>query len=380
MRDFVLTSEAFTRGHPDKLCDQVSDAMVDACLSTEPRRGATAECALASGVIFLSLRTDAAPAFDPAATARRVIAEAGYGETPAPTVMLDITEDAGLAPPADAGASRARQMTTAFGHACRQTPALMAFPVWAARALARRIEVEQAAGGLPWDSPDAEVQVAVAFADRQPRTVTAVALTVPAGRDGPEPGEIESVFRTRVLDPVFADTPVAPDARTRLVIDRVAGAGGPHAHAGLTGRKTTADAYGGYCRQSGSALSGKDPARIDRVAVYAAHHAARAVVLAGLAGDCEVQLSYAPGDAGPLGVEVDSFDTGRIPDGAIAERLATRLDFSLGGICRRFALWEQPARHGGRFYADLAAHGHLGREDRALPWDDAAAAAAALAE
>jgi S-adenosylmethionine synthetase len=377
MRDFVLTSEAFTKGHPDKLSDQISDAIVDACLAGEPRHGVTAEAAIASGVVFLSIRSDAGLAFDAADTARRVIGEAGYhADAGAQTVMLDTAENATLRPPAGFEGVPARHMTTVFGYACAGVPAMMPYPVWAARGLARRLDAARESETLPWLSPDAQVQVAVAFADRRPRAVTGLAVTVPTGEQPISEGEIEDALREHVIGPFFASAPIGPDEETRLVINEISGAGGPAAHSGLTGRKTGADSYGSFCRQSSSAFSGKDPSRIDRVGVYAAHHAARMAVAAGLAGECEVQLSYVPGDEGPIGLEVDSFGSGRITDEAIAQRLSERLDFRLGAIMERFRLWELPALHGGRYYAELAAHGQLGREDIGAPWESTEGAGA----
>ncbi len=372
MKDFVLTSEAMTAGHPDKLCDQISDAMIDACLMARPPIGCNAECAIASGIVFLSIRHGPGLEVDPADLARRVLGEAGYPEAEGPgrtTVMLDLVEAAELVGPIAAEAMRTRHMTTAFGYACDQTEERMPWPIWAAHRI--RTQLEQAIGKPPFTAltPDAEVQVAVRFADRRPVALAAVALNVFAAEASEPDDVLTEQLRSRVVAPALEEAPVRPDAATRFVVHRVPGAGGSKAHAGLTGRKVANDTYGGFVRQSSSALSGKDPSRIDRIAAYAARQAAVSAVAAGLARECEVQLSYVAGDREPISFEVDSFATGIVPDPEIAATLAGTLDFRIGAIVERLALWDLPRRHGGRFYRDLARATHVGRSDLALPWD-----------
>jgi S-adenosylmethionine synthetase len=370
MRDFVMTSESVTIGHPDKLCDRISDAVVDAWLEGGARPGVNAECAIASGIAFLSIRSGGEAPVDAAALARRVIAEAGYdpeGAQGAMTVILELTHDAELAAERLASGG-ARQMATAFGYACEGAPTGMPAPIDAAHGIARRLDEARADRRLAWLRPDAKVQVAVRFADRRPVAVEAVALTL--GTAEPlDAATIEAAVRSAAVEPALAacGVPLAPHARVSVM----AGDGpyGPAGHTGLTGRKTSDDCYGAFLRHSGSALSGKDPSRIDRIADYAARHAARGIVAAGLAAEAEVQLSYLPGQAAPWGVEVDTYGSGQCADRDIARRLADAVDLRAAAIAERLGLWELPLRHRGRFYQRLACYGQMGRPDLDLPWD-----------
>lgn len=379
MKDFVITAASVTAGHPDKLCDQISDAVVDAHLSAGTRSAVIAECAIATGVVFLSVRTEETGLIDPAALARRIVADAGYGEGrdgDRTTVVLDL----GDAPVSDGAlaAGRARHMTTAFGYACRHTPTLMPFPIAAAHDLARALDRSRTDGRLPWLSPDAQVQVAVRFEARRPVALEAIAVTFGAEAPPPE-ADLRQSLLSGVILPTLAGAEPAYTQATRLVLVPLPGRLGPAVHSGLTGRKTADDAYGDFARRGGAALSGKDPSRIDRIAAYAARHAARAVVEAGLAGEIEVQLSYLIGDEGPASIDVDTFGTGTTADETISGRLAEALDFRVAAIAERLGLWELPGRHGGVFYRRLAAYGHMGREDVAAPWEDVSEAARALA-
>jgi S-adenosylmethionine synthetase len=178
-----------------------------------------------------------------------------------------------------------------------------------------------------------------------------------------------------VVTPGLADAPLVLSDDTRLVFRTLRREGGPSAHSGLTGRKTGDDTFGSFVRQSTAALSGKSPARIDRIAAYAARQAARAAVTAGLAGECEVQLSYIVGDDQPASVEVDSFGSATLADAALSKRLREVFDFRPGAISERMGLWDLPTARNGRFYRNLATYGHMGREDLAAPWEDTGFAA-----
>jgi S-adenosylmethionine synthetase len=369
MRDFVLTSESVTAGHPDKLCDQISDAVIDAYLAAGVRTPVSAECAIATGIVFLSVRSREDAPFDPAALARRVIEEAGYppgADQDGPTIMLDLAR-AAANPELPSGV--ATHMTTAFGHACRQTPADLAYPIWAAHRLTRELDRARRDGRLPWLHADAQAQVAVEFRGRDPYRITAVAITAASPAAPPREAVADALLRD-VIHPVFDGCDLAPDGTSRLIFVTGPKEGGPTVHSGLTGRKLGDDSYGGLVRQSASAMSGKSPDRVDRIAPYAARHAARCVVAAGLAPECEVQLSYVIGDAGPVTVEVDTFGSGRIDDALISKRLHEAFDFRVGAILERFSLWNLPAQRQGRFYRDLATYGHMGRDDLAAPWED----------
>lgn len=175
----------------------------------------------------------------------------------------------------------------------------------------------------------------------------------------------------QVIRVVFADEPIGPDSQTRINVnpEGMILEGGPAVHAGLTGRKNGDDTYGGFSRHSGAGLSGKDPTRIDRIGAYAARHAAKNIVAAGLADRCEVQLSYSIGQVQPVGIRIDSHGTGRIDDDALRQRVATTFDFRPGGIIRRFRLRALPQEHGGNYYQRLAVYGHMGRTDLCAPWE-----------
>lgn len=372
MRDFVLTSESVTRGHPDKLCDQISDAIVDACLGSDPDGGVVAECAVASGVVFLSVRNRRPLAFDPSALARRVIAEAGYEDAygpEGPTVMLNAVDDPLLPGPNPKGAACADTMTTAFGYAGGGSDNRLPAPSALAHDITRRIDALALSGAAPWLSPDAKAQVAVRYADRMPQAIEAIAITYAPRDEAPRAGEAEAVLRTEIVDRVLAEAALPPTSDSRFVFRPAPGPGGPRTHAGLTGRKTADDCYGAFARHSSSALSGKDPSRIERVAAYAARQAALSLVAARAAGECEVQLSYAPGDETPLSVEIDTFGSGVDDDERLSRRLRETVDFRVGAIVERLGLWGLPAARDGRFYRDFAAYGHFGRLELDPPWE-----------
>lgn len=366
MRDYLMASDAVTEGHPDKLCDQVSDAVVDAWLASGARHGVAAECALASGVVFLAIRAGGDTPIDAAAVARRTIARSGY-PADALTVVLEVAEDPSLSAENLAG-RHPRHMTTAFGYACRHNARAMPAPLAAAQRIAMLLDAGRHSGALDWLAPDAHAQVAVRIEDRVPMAVAAVSLTVGTLEPMP-PDMVEDILRRSVIDPALADMGLALDPQARVGVMAQSGRAGPASHSGLTGRKTAEDSYGSFVRHSGSALSGKDPSRIDRVANYAARHAALCVTEAGLARECEVQVTYSTGERGPLDLQVDTYGSGLLPDREIAARLRTRLPLDLGSIQERFAMWDLPARNGGSFFERLATYGHMGRGDLAAPWE-----------
>jgi S-adenosylmethionine synthetase len=374
MRDFVLTSEAVTAGHPDKLSDQISDAVVDSCLASDPATGCVAECALASGVVFLSVRHGAPLAFDPAGLARRILDEEGYGmaEGPVPiTVMLDLAEDPvieGRVPDAEMVATR---MTTAFGFACDHTPERMPLSIACAQKICFALEAAALDRTIPWLSPDAQAQVAVRFEDRHPIALTGITLGVFAGEeDRPSDDRIEARLKSEIVDPILKGVALDIDPDARFSVLSAHRDGGPRVHAGLTGRKTASDSYGGYARHSGSALSGKDPSRVDRIAAYAARQAAASVVASGLAGECEVQLSFVPGETNPVSVEIDCFGSADRSEAEISKLLKEKCDLRVGAIVERLGLWDLPGSSADGFYRPLSRFGHFGRTDMKLPWDE----------
>lgn len=383
--DFIFVSESVTAGHPDKLCDGISDAIVDAFLQQDRLARVAVECAVATGILFIAARFAANAVVDLPGVARQRIARVGYqdeGFNPRTcSVMTSLNELRPDAPACaderemdDAAIERVvvQDQVTVFGYACRQTPALMPLPIWLAHRLARRLDEVRAAGDLPQLTPDGKTQAAVEYRDRRPRRIHGLSLNIAFAAAAPaDHARLRDELMERVVKPVFAEEAIGLDAASRVFINpggAVTG-GGPAVHAGLTGRKTGVDTYGEFARQSGSALSGKDPTRIDRVGAYVARYAAKNVVAAGLADECEVQLSYSIGLARPVSLQIETFGTGRIDDAAIARRIEAVIDFRLAGILRRFGLRDLPAHAADGFYQRLAAYGHVGRLDLELPWE-----------
>lgn len=382
--DFVFTSGSVTPGHPDKLCDQISDALVDSFLREEPGCRVTAESAITKGILFLAIRFSSAAGFDVATVARDVIARAGYteGEFAAQscsvmTSMMPAQENGvgTLSAEADDGnleAMVAEQNVTLFGYACRQSPGLLPLPIWLAHRLARSLAEARINGELGYLAPDGQTQVAVEYSDRRPRRIHSLTI-LSASLESADVSldRLRDEVRASVVPAAFEGEALVPDANTRIYVNPrgLFPLGGPYTHAGLTGRKTAIDTYGEFARHSGAALSGKDPGRIDRVGAYAARHAAKNVVAAGLAEECEVQLSYAIGQAQPVSMNVESFGTGRVTDAEIAQRLLSSFDFCPAAILRAFNLRSLPRLANGPFFERLAVYGQVGRTDLVLPWE-----------
>lgn len=379
--DMIFTSESVTPGHPDKLCDQISDAAIDAFLRQDSGARAVVECAVATGVVFLAARFAAEAAIDLPSLARRVIADAGYVDgrfdsrscsilTSFAELPMSMHEPPLAVPDDEAIECRvAQDQANVFGYACRDTPELMPMPLSLAHRLARALDNMRRAE-LPWLTPDGKTQVSIAYHNNRPVRIHAISVTAAVAAGTPN-REVEECLRTLAIEALSNDK-LKPDQKTEIYIN--AGGfyetGGPARHAGLTGRKNGIDTYGEAARQSGAALSGKDPSRIDRVGAYAARHAAKNVVAAGLAERCEVHLAYAIGRARPLSLSVETFGSSRIADDKIADRLARLVDFRPAAIEHRFALRTRPALADGTgFYRPLAVYGHFGRPELDLPWE-----------
>lgn len=382
--DFVFSSESVTAGHPDKVCDQISDAIVDRFLRQDPLSRVNAECAISTSILFLSVKARSEATVDAPSAAREVLRDVGYAskgsfDARTCTIMTNLHElpddgrsrvdEEGLD---DDGIERvtARDQATVFGYACRDTDAGMPLPIFLAHRLARRLF--QVQRELDYLSPDGKTQVAIEYRDFRPVRIHGVSLVACQHKSSrPSPSELEEVLRERVIKAAFEGVGLEPDDGTRIAInpDGPQVPGGPALHAGLTGRKTAVDGYGEFARNSGAALSGKDPSRIDRVGGYAARHAAKNLVMAGLAERCEIQLSYSIGLARPVSVVVQTFGTGRVPDQALARRVSDLFDFRPAAIVERFGLRSLPARRQGVFYRNLACYGQVGREDLELPWE-----------
>jgi S-adenosylmethionine synthetase len=387
-KDFIFTSESVTEGHPDKLCDQISDAIVDRFLRQEPASAVIAECGAATAIIFIAARFAANVSIDIPEVARQVITQIGYeqpdfnGKTC--SIVTSLTEmpqdnrrrlDETDLSEEEMDRLPVKNQATVFGFACAQTPALMPLPIWLAHKLARRLTSARLQKLLPYLTPDGKTQVGVEYRDRRPYRIHSITVIAsqsrPPAAGGPDRKQLRDDVQEAVIDFVFQEEVIKPDRDTHVFInpDGLFIGGGPSVHAGLTGRKTAIDTYGEYARHSGAALSGKDPSRIDRVGAYAARYAAKNVVAAGLAEECEVQLSYSIGLSRPVSVQVETFGTGKIADDAITTLVKERFDFRLAGIIKQFNLRRLPSLVKGGFYRKLSAYGHVGRTDIGLPWE-----------
>jgi S-adenosylmethionine synthetase len=269
------------------------------------------------------------------------------------------------------GRIRVKDQVTIFGFACDQTPVLMPYPIWIANKLTRRLDEVRHNKTLPSILPDGKVQVAVEFKKRRPSRIHGMSLMISQDKAG------SSVRKTlyddimeSVINPVFANAEIRPDEKTRIFVNPDGPfMGGPSHHSGLTGRKSGVDTYGEFSRHSGNALSGKDPLRIDKVGAYIARYAAKNVVAAGLARECEITLSYSIGFAHPVSLQVESFGTGTLDDGQLTDLVKKQFDFRLAGILRKFDLRNLPARNPNGYYQKLATYGHFGRDDLNPPWE-----------
>ncbi len=372
--EYIFTSESVTAGHPDKLCDQISDALVGLYLCQDPAARVVAECAVSTGILFVSLNASARASVDVPNAAREVILAAGYDrgsfDGRSCTVMTSQSSN-GFLPAANPDAPLlARENITLFGYACDQTPALLPLPIWLANRLSRRLD-DMRHHELSYLAPDAKCQVGVTFRDHQPQRIHSISIVASQHPGGPALSQLRSDLQEQVIAAVFADEAIQPDRDTRIYINPAGPVieGGPAMHTGLTGRKTSVDTYGGFSRQSSAALSGKDPSRIERSGAYAARHAARSIIAAGLAPRCEVQLSYSIGQAEPVSIRVDTFGSSRLSDEELTRQISRTHDFSVGGIIEHFRLSELAQHCHGRFYQHLAAYGHFGRPELELPWE-----------
>ncbi|TRW89543.1 methionine adenosyltransferase [Candidatus Methylobacter oryzae] len=381
--DFVFTSQSVTEGHPDRLCDTISDAIVDGFLRQDQTSAITAECALSKNVLFLAARFASEAIVDMPELARTVIKGVGYRpedfdaaectvvsshieqtKSPRDIVFADLEDD-------QIDRISVAHQTTVFGYACRHTPELMPLPISLANRLARQLSQTRRDADIAYLSPDCTSQVGVEFVNDGPSRIDSITLVIGCEDTGSPPGfaRIEEDLRHYVINPVFKNAPIKPDNLTRITINPNGPyrRSGPATHSGMTGRKTDSDTYGSFARHCGAALSGKGPSRIDRAGAYAARYAAKNIVAAGLAEQCEVQLSYSIGFPGPVSVCLTTKGTGVIDDMEIRKRLLRHFDFRLGAIIRDLKLQELTQSHCGAFYQKLPANGHFGADG--LPWE-----------
>jgi S-adenosylmethionine synthetase len=378
----MFTSESVTEGHPDKMCDQISDAVLDACLEQDPLSRVACETATKTGYIMLlgEITTNAQINYDE--LARKVIVDIGYdrakkgfdGNTCG--VLVAIAKQSGdIAMGVDKSfEAKSGEMTEAevdaigagdqgmmFGYACNETPTLMPMPIYLAHKLTRRLSEARKDGTLDWLRPDGKSQVTVEYAYGKPKRVDTVLVSTQhapeISQEDVRAGVIDHIIMPSIPpDMVDEDLKIYINPTGRFVI------GGPLGDAGVTGRKIIVDTYGGMGRHGGGAFSGKDPTKVDRSAAYAARWAAKNIVAAGLAERCEIQVAYAIGVAHPLSVNVETFGTGVITDDKIAELITQHFDLRPGAIIRDLDL-RKP------IYQKTAAYGHFGRDDIEFPWE-----------
>ena len=405
MARYVFTSESVTEGHPDKICDQVSDAVLDALLSADPDSRVACETVVNTGLCLVTGEVRTKANVDIPAIVRRVIADIGYtgaraggfdAHSCAVLVALD-QQSPDIAQGVDEAVDHdgdpldlvgAGDQGIMFGYACNETPELMPLPISLAHRLALQLARVRKTGTLDYLLPDGKTQVSVVYEDHQPVAIDTILISAQhtaqvAGLHQAEAirHHVREDLWTHVVAPATADLPLKPERSTTQFLVNPTGqfvVGGPQGDAGLTGRKIIVDTYGGYARHGGGAFSGKDPTKVDRSAAYAARFVAKAIVAADLARRAEVQLSYAIGRARPVSILVDTFGTGQLSNDQLMELVQQQVDLRPAAIIRNFGLATICAERGGRFYQDTAAYGHFGRRDLQAPWEDVTAMADTL--
>ena len=399
---FLFTSESVTEGHPDKVCDQISDAILDEFLTKDKSSRVAAETTVTTGMALVCGEITSDCYVDIPAVVRNTIKNIGYAGAEGGgfdykncAVLTSIDEQStdiaggvnkaleSRSDNADTSSSETENVGAGdqgimFGFACDETPELMPLPISLAHRLAHRLAQVRKNGSLGYLRPDGKSQVTVEYVDGRPSRIDTIVLSTqhdPEIKGVSDNKEVQEIIRQdlieKVINPVFENDAIKPDADTKYLINPSGRfvIGGPQGDAGLTGRKIIVDTYGGYSRHGGGAFSGKDPTKVDRSAAYAARYVAKNVVKAGLAQKCEVELAYAIGVAQPVSVMVDTFGTGVISDDEISNLVQENFDLRPAAIIKQFDLRGLPAKNGGKFYQLLAAYGHMGRTDIDVPWE-----------
>jgi len=377
---WLFTSESVTEGHPDKVCDQISDSVLDAILEQDPMARVACETACTTGMVLVMGEVTTTAYVDISSIVRNTVREIGYDGTDSgfdyktcavlttldeqsPDIAQGVNKslearDGTDSDSLDTGAGDQGMM---FGYANNDTAELMPLPISLAHKLTRRLTEVRKSGEVPFLRPDGKSQVTVEYFGNTPVRIEAVVISTQHSPTVSSKVLEESVIRL-VIDPVIPADLL--DKNTKIFINPTGRfvVGGPQGDSGLTGRKIIVDTYGGYARHGGGAFSGKDPTKVDRSAAYAARYIAKNIVAAGIADECEIQFAYAIGVAHPVSIMVDTFDTGKIPDDKITELVRTHFDLRPAAIIRDLDL-RRP------IYRKTAAYGHFGREDECFPWE-----------
>ena len=401
-KTFLFTSESVTEGHPDKVCDQISDAILDEFLSKDPSSRVAAETTATTGMVLVCGEITSNCYVDIPQVVRNTIKNIGYTGTASGgfdadtcAVLTSIDEqsvdiaggvnkalesrsDSSVTSTSETSDIGAGDQGIMFGYACNETPELMPLPISLAHKLSYRLAQVRKDGVLKYLRPDGKSQVTVEYIDGKPSRIHTILISTqhsPEINGISDNSKIQSIItrdlKEFVIDYVFETEAIKPDSDTIILINPSGRfvVGGPQGDTGLTGRKIIVDTYGGYSRHGGGAFSGKDPTKVDRSAAYAARYVAKNIVAAGLAEKCEIELAYAIGKAEPVSIFVDTFGTGKISDDEISDLISKNFDLRPSAIISNFDLRNLPAKNGGKFYQRLAAYGHVGRTDIIVPWE-----------
>lgn len=387
-RKYFFTSESVTEGHPDKICDQISDTILDAVLAQDPASRVAAEVVVNTGLVLITGEITTKAQVNFIDLARAKIAEIGYTNSDngfaanSCAVLIALDEQS---PDIAQGVDSSNEDEGAgdqgimFGYACNETPELMPLPISLANRIARQLAAVRKTGQLSYLRPDGKTQVTIEYEGDQPIGIDTILISTQHSAtigDLTDNTAIQAKIKADlwklVVLPCFEGIALQPiEGKTKFLVNPTGKfvIGGPQGDAGLTGRKIIIDTYGGYSRHGGGAFSGKDPTKVDRSAAYAARHVAKNIVAAGLADKCEVQLSYAIGVARPVSLLVETFGTGKIDEEKLTDIVTANFELRPTGIIKTFGLRTVPGERNGRFYQDVAAYGHFGRTDLDLPWE-----------